>query len=239
ANDFSCGRERLICAVLAAFGFRSLPAEQRAVKSERLFAMGGEQFVPANPARRIRRGGRRSGVQPLEQAEPCGLRGGEDRKAADVADIRRPTVHAAAEALHPCGGCVHVVDRDMAEPARPHPGFPCVRRKNHEPSDRGISVGEQYVRPARRGGVPYAPTHHLGVEGFGGRKVCRRQLVPGETTVRTDHAYVSVRAWQILNYRRSAASASFTEFSLCESLQDQLAWFRCGASAPGAAWRAV
>jgi hypothetical protein len=42
-----------------------------------------------------------------------------------------------------------------------------------------------------------------------------------------------------LNYRRSAASASFTEFSLCESLQDQLAWFRCGANAPAERWPQV
>ena len=90
ADHLPSGGEGLIRARLADVGVLFLPAEKLAVESPRLLPVGGKQFVPADAARCVRRGGRLlAGIAPLEQREPCALRVGEDRKAADVG--RRPS----------------------------------------------------------------------------------------------------------------------------------------------------
>src|SRR6202043_3843745 len=98
----------------AEVGVNLLPAEKLAVKRKRLLPIDGRKFVPADMARRGQRGGLLlAGVQPLDQGERRRLRIGDDRKAADLGDVRRRNIYGAAKTLKSIGRGIHVVDADI------------------------------------------------------------------------------------------------------------------------------
>ena len=151
--------------------------------------------MPAHAPRRAQLGGLRlAGFQPLDQRKRCHLRVGEDRKAADVGDVRRWDVHRSAKLLDPVDGSVHVVDSDISDPVRRRTRSPRVLRHVHQPGDGGISNGKQAIGQTGHRGIPRAPAHDTGVEGLGDFYVCRHQLVPDETAMRIDHVCFSFRA---------------------------------------------
>src|SRR5215510_1280607 len=188
ADGLSSGGEQLIWAHRAGVGLRFLPAEELAVESKRLLPVGGDQLMPADAAGRVQRGGPLlAAFEPLEQRNRCHLRVDRDRKAADVGDVRRRDMHAAAKLYEAIGGGVHVVDAHISEPARPQARFPRVLRQAHQSADRDPSSGEQGVGHAGRRRVLRAPADDLGVEGLGSLHVRRHQLVPDETAMRIGH----------------------------------------------------
>ena len=99
--------------------------------------------MPANAPRRAGRGGLGlAGFQSLDQRERRQLRVGDDGKAADVGNIHRGDVHRSAKLLGPLDRTVHVVDADIADPARRGAGSLRLLRQAHQRGDGGVCDGE-------------------------------------------------------------------------------------------------
>src|ERR1700685_3980674 len=99
--------------------------------------------MPAHAPRSAEFGGLRpAGILPLDQRKRRHLRVGDDRKAADVGEVRWWDVYRSAKPLDPVDGIIHVVDSDISPPLRRHPRSPRALRYAHQPGDGGISAGK-------------------------------------------------------------------------------------------------
>src|SRR5579883_15751 len=195
ADWFSTGGELLVAAHRAYMRLRLLPAEELGVKSECLFPVGGEQLVPAHmpqssgPKRLLL-----AGLQLLDQGKHRLLGVGDDRKAADIGNVRWRDMHRSAKLPGPGSGSVHIADADIADPMRRHAHFSRLVRQFQQPSHGCVSGGKHAIGDTRHRSVPRAPAYDTGIEGLSGFHICRHQLVPDETAMRIDHLCFSIRA---------------------------------------------
>ncbi len=121
--------------------------------------------------------------EPFEQSDGCHLRINHDRKAADIGDLFRRNVHAAAKLVRARGGAIDIVYADISEPARPKPRLRRVRGQAHQAGNRAACNGKERIGHVRGRCVLRAPAHHIGVEGPSAFHVRRDQLVPEKTAV--------------------------------------------------------
>src|ERR1700730_9552887 len=120
--------EQLIRAQRTGIRLFLLPAKERAIKAPRAFPIAGDELVPADAAGRVQVGGRCIMLRkPFEQSDGCHLRIDDDRKAADIGDLFRRNVYAAAKLVRARGGAIDIVYADISEPARPKPRLRRVR----------------------------------------------------------------------------------------------------------------
>src|ERR1700691_2851084 len=119
ADCLSTRGEQLISAEVAAIGDGFTQTEKIAVELNRALAIVSEKLVPTDLAASTRCGGGfRPRAEPADQSEYRLLLVGDDRKAADVADIGRRYVDISSERHDLVAGCVNIADLHVAEPAR-------------------------------------------------------------------------------------------------------------------------
>src|SRR5262249_54549254 len=124
---------------------------------------------------------------PFEQGEYCHLRVGHDRKAADVQDILRWNMYRTAKLFDAVRNGIDVVHVDVSDPHRPLAPVPRGFLEFHHPAHRIVPRSKNRVRQTGHRRIASAPAHYLGVEGAGGSRICRGQLIPDEPAVRFSH----------------------------------------------------
>ncbi len=169
------------------------PAEQLRIEADRAVQVAGGKLVPG-----IASGCCATGAGPVGrcgswrvQSEGGALRVGDHGVTADVGDVRCALENLAPETLDILDRRIDARSTDINQPVRLRSRALRFRRQRHHSARLGLTRIPQRVAGHARGlGLP---RHHFRVEGAGGIRIRRHQLVPHEASpnIRVAHGETS------------------------------------------------